>query len=77
MDDQTRRSLEAYSRGEISASEAADCLGPGATAADVYVLSREAGLPLPDADGAFEQKQFEHAKKLFKPTDACSSARHD
>ena len=61
--------LEAYSRGGISAEEAADRLGNGVTVADVFVLSREARLPLPDPDGPFERQQFERAKKLFARTD--------
>jgi hypothetical protein len=44
----TRRSiLQRYSRGEITAREAAYLLGGGASVADVYVWSREERLPLP------------------------------
>ena len=54
-----------YSRGEISAGQAADRKGPTYNVGDVYVISRKAGLPLPDADGAFERAEFERAKRLF------------
>jgi hypothetical protein len=60
-----KRILESYSRCEISAPQAADRLGKGCTVADVFVLSRQAHLPLPDPDGPFERQQFERAKKLF------------
>ena len=66
MDGRTREVLEKYSRGDISASNAADALGVGYNVGDVYVLSREAGLPLPNSDGDFEAQQFDHAKKLFE-----------
>jgi hypothetical protein len=33
--------------------------------ADVHVLSRQAGLPLPDSDDPFEREQFERARRLF------------
>jgi hypothetical protein len=77
MDAPVKPVLEAYSRGEISAEEAADSLGKGATVADVFVLSREAHLPLPDSDGPFECQQFERAKKLFERTEARSTTRQD
>jgi hypothetical protein len=70
MEAAVKSTLEAYSRSEMSAMEAADRLGKGATVADVFSLSREAHLPLPDPDGPFERQQFERAKKLFDPTDA-------
>jgi hypothetical protein len=65
MDDRLTSILRRYSHGEISAERAADEMGPSYNVADVYVLSREAGLPLPDADGPFEREQFERGKQLF------------
>jgi hypothetical protein len=65
MDDRLTSILRRYSHGEISAERAADEMGPPYNVADVYVLSREAGLPLPDFDGPFEREQFERARKLF------------
>jgi hypothetical protein len=74
MDASVKPVLEAYSCGECSASEAADRLGRGATIADVYVLTRDAGLGLPDPDGPFERQQFERVKKLFERVDAGAGA---
>jgi hypothetical protein len=65
MDDRLTSILRRYSHGEISAERAADEMGPPYNVADVYVLSREAGLPLPDFDGPFEREQFERARRLF------------
>lgn len=70
----TQKIIQAYSHGDCSAAEAADRLGPGFTIADVYVLARNAGLPLPDADGAFERQQFERAKRLFGRSDERTAA---
>jgi hypothetical protein len=39
--------LRRYSAGEISAREAAKCLGPHATQHDVFAGIVECGLPLP------------------------------
>ncbi|MDF0498247.1 hypothetical protein [Bradyrhizobium yuanmingense] len=65
MDDRLTSILRRYSHGEISAERAADEMGATYNVADVYVLSREARLPLPDPDGPFERAQFERAKRLF------------
>lgn len=65
MDDRLTSILRRYSHGEISAERAADEMGATYNVADVYVLSREAGLPLPDPDGPFERAQFERAQRLF------------
>jgi hypothetical protein len=65
MDDRLFSILKRYSRGEIPATKAADEMGPSYSVADVYVFSREGGLPLPDSDGPFEREQFERAKRLF------------
>jgi hypothetical protein len=62
-------------RGDISASNAADALGVGYNVGDVYVLSREAGLPLPNSDGDFEAQQFDRAKKLFRDIQGKSIAK--
>jgi hypothetical protein len=67
MDDKLTSILSRYSQGGISAERAADEMGPSYNVTDVYVLSRKAGLPLPDADGPFEREQFERARRLFGP----------
>jgi hypothetical protein len=53
MDDRLTSILRRYSHGEISAERAADEMGATYNVADVYVLSREAGLPLPDSKSAW------------------------
>ncbi|MGY3341552.1 hypothetical protein [Bradyrhizobium sp. USDA 4470] len=68
MDDQLTSILRRYSHGEISAERAADEMGAAYNVADVYVLSREAGLPLPDPDGPFERAQFERARDRSRKT---------
>ena len=68
MDERLTSILRRYAHGEIPAECAADEMGPSYSVADVYVLSREAGLPLPDSDGPFEREQFERAKRLFGAT---------
>jgi hypothetical protein len=57
--------LKSYSRGDISAADAAGAIGGGANVADVFVLLRAAGLTPPDPDGTFERAEFERAKSLF------------
>jgi hypothetical protein len=74
MDQRAVSILRRYAAGEISAGRAADELGLTYNEADVYVLSRDAGLSLPDADGPFEREQFERAKRLFVDTNAGSDA---
>jgi hypothetical protein len=65
MDDRQFSILSRYSRGDVPASAAAHEIGPSCSVADVYVLTCEAGLPLPDSDGPFERAQFERAKRMF------------
>jgi hypothetical protein len=74
MDDRLTSILRRYSYGEISAERAADEMGTSYNVADVYVLSRKAGLPLPDTDGPFEREQFERAKRLFGAASRASQA---
>ena len=57
--------LESYTRGDVSALDAAAAIGGGANVGDVFGLTREANFPLPNADGPFEQSEFEKAKNLF------------
>lgn len=57
--------LKSYSRGDVSALDAAAAIGGDVNVADVFVLTREANLPLPNPDGPFERSEFEKAKKLF------------
>lgn len=54
-----------YAAGEISANKAADLLGPGATVADVFVLTRQAGLspPLPPAEQ--QRAELAHAIRIL------------
>ena len=54
-----------YSQGEISASKAADLLGPDATINDVVFQLREAGLPPPREPREVELAQLAKARKLF------------
>lgn len=62
---QDRAALRQYSAGAISAGQAADKLGHGATVADVYVLTLEAGLPLPRPPPEQEQAELARAVKLL------------
>ncbi len=54
-----------YSAGEISATKAADSLGGNATVADVFVLTRQAGLPLPRPPREQEQAELAHALRVL------------
>jgi hypothetical protein len=54
-----------YAAGEISASKAADMLGERATVADVFVMTRQAGLPLPRQSPKQEQAELKHALKVL------------
>lgn len=64
IDDGLTSILRRYSRGEISAERAADKIGATYNVGDVYVLLREAELPLPKPDNR-SNGQFERAKCLF------------
>ncbi len=57
--------IRLYSAGEISATKAADMLGQKATVADVFVMTREAGLPLPRPPREQEQAELAHALKVL------------
>lgn len=75
MDDRLTSILRRYSEGTITAERAADELGASYNVADVYVLSRQAGLPLPDSDGPFERGEFERARRLFIGTSGSHGER--
>ena len=55
-----------YSAGEISAANAADSLGGGATVADVFVMTRLAGLALPRPPREQEQAELAHAIRVLE-----------
>jgi len=57
--------IRRYSAGEISASKAADMLGNRATVADVFVMTRQSGLPLPRPSREQEQAELDHALKVL------------
>ena len=57
--------IRRYAAGEISATQAADRLGKGATVADVFVLTRQAGLPLPRPPREREEAELAHALKVL------------
>jgi hypothetical protein len=66
MDDQQRRALEAYSRGEMAALELRRRLG-GATYGEVLRLLGEAGLPLPRAAVEGREEQIRRAREWMFP----------
>lgn len=57
--------IRRYSAGEISPGKAADLLGDKATVADVFVLTRQAGLPLPRPPREQEQAELAHALAIL------------
>jgi hypothetical protein len=57
--------IRRYAAGEISASKAADLLGERATVADVFVMIRQSGLPLPRQTREQEQAELNHALKVL------------
>jgi hypothetical protein len=57
--------IRRYAAGEISAGKAADMLGERATVADVFVMTRQAGLPLPRPRREQEQSELAHALKVL------------
>ena len=57
--------IRRYSTGEISAMKAADLLGGTATVADVFVLTRQAGLPLPRPPREREEAELRHARTIL------------
>ena len=57
--------IQRYAAGEISASTAADLLGDRATVADVFVMTRQAGLRPPRQPGEQEQAKLRHALKVL------------
>jgi hypothetical protein len=57
--------LKLYSRGDVSAIEAAAAIGSSANVGDVFALTRQANLPLPSPDGPLERSEFDKAKRLF------------
>jgi hypothetical protein len=65
MNEPVHPAIRRYSAGEISASRAAAMLGERATVADVFVMVRQAGLPLPLQSREQEQAEFQHALKVL------------
>lgn len=57
--------IRRYAAGEISATKAADILGEKATVADVFVMTRQAGLPLPRQPHEKERAELVHALKIL------------
>ncbi len=57
--------IRRYAAGEISAGTAADMLGEKATVADVFVMTRQAGLPLPRPPREQEQAELAHAIRVL------------
>ena len=57
-----------YARGEVSASRAADLLGPDATIHDVIAQLRQAGLEPPRPPREVELAQLERARQLLGMT---------
>lgn len=57
-----------YARGEISASSAADQLGPDATIHDVLAQMRNAGLEPPRPPREVELAQLAQARRLLGMT---------
>ncbi len=57
--------IRRYAAGEISAAKAADIVGEKATVADVFVMTRQAGLPLPRQSHEKEQAELAHALKIL------------
>lgn len=58
--------IRGYSAGEISAAKTADTLGGNVTVADVYVMTRQARLPLPRLPREREQVELAHALKVLE-----------
>ncbi|MGH7154511.1 MAG: hypothetical protein ACREF3_11350 [Acetobacteraceae bacterium] len=65
MNEAIHPAIRRYASGEISATRAADMLGGGATVADVYVMTIQAGLPLPRPPREREQAELAHALKVL------------
>jgi hypothetical protein len=57
--------IRSYAAGKISAAKAADILGPRTTVADVFVMTREAGLPIPRQSQEGEQAELARALKVL------------
>lgn len=65
MSEPVHPAIRRYAAGEISATKAADMLGGGATVADVFVMTRQAGLPLPRPPREREEAELAHALKVL------------
>lgn len=65
MTESVHPAIRSYTAGEISAAKAADTLGGNVTVADVYVMTRQAGLPLPRPPREREQAELAHALKVL------------
>ncbi len=57
--------IRRYAAGEISAAKAADLLGDKATIADVFVMTRQSGLPIPRPSPEQEKAELAHALKVL------------
>ncbi len=69
MDQTSKQSLTAYSRGDMTAIELRRRLG-GATYGDVLRLLSEAGLPLPHAPMAGREEDIKRARAWMFPKHA-------
>ncbi len=65
MSEPVHLAIRRYAAGEISAAKAADILGEKATVADVFVMTRQAGLPLPRPPREQEEAELAHALKVL------------
>ncbi|HSU05192.1 MAG TPA: hypothetical protein VLI93_06435 [Acetobacteraceae bacterium] len=65
MTEPVHPAIHRYAAGKISAAKATDILGEKATVADVFVMTRRAGLPLPRPPREQEQAELAHALKVL------------
>ena len=64
----THPAIYRYSRGEISARDAAELMGGDTTVHDVIYQLGEAGLPLPRRPREIELAELAKARKIFGMT---------
>lgn len=65
MNELVHPAIRRYAAVEISANKAADLLGDRATVADVFVMTLDAGLPLPRPPREQQQAELKHAFKVL------------
>lgn len=65
MTEAVHPAIRCYAAGEISAAKAADMVSNKATVADVFVMTKQAGLPLPRPSREREQAELAHALKVL------------